>query len=59
MRFQQYDRSLIICDYEYYSKYQNEIDDWCRDTFKYFPRTGMVLTFVDLKDLTYFLLRWD
>jgi hypothetical protein len=50
---------LIILDYKWYSSLQDEIDNWCFNMFKYYPREGMVLSFYNKKDLVTFLLRWS
>jgi len=49
---------LIIEDYKYYAEHTEEIDEWCRETFGYYPRTGMVMTFENKQHMAWFLARW-
>jgi len=51
--------TMIIVDYIEFAARYEEIDAWCRETFGYEPRQGMVLSFHDQKDLVIFLLRWS
>jgi len=53
------DNVLIILDFKWYFSLQDEIDNWCFNTFKYSPREGMVLSFYKEVDLVTFLLRWS
>jgi hypothetical protein len=50
---------LIISDYKYYADHTEEIDEWCQETFGYYPRTGMIITFKDEQHLSWFLARWS
>jgi hypothetical protein len=59
MRFSGVDNKvLIIYDYHFYGDHQEEIDEWCWQTFGYHPREGMVMTFRSEQDVTWFLSRW-
>ena len=49
---------IIAGAWQEYSVLQEEIDEWCWQTFSYHPREGMCLTFKDVKDIEWFLLRW-
>ena len=52
-------KTLIIADWRAYDvSMEEEVDEWCWQTFSYHPRTGMVLTFKDENDMNMFLLRW-
>jgi hypothetical protein len=53
------DNVLIILDFKWYFSLQDEIDNWCFNTFKYYPREGTVLSFYKEVDLVTFLLRWS
>jgi hypothetical protein len=50
---------LIINDYKFYFEHQDEIDQWCMNTFDYLPRQGMLMSFNSITDLEVFLLRWN
>lgn len=61
MKFRKINNSLLIIDYIFYGERQKEIkeiDDWSYATFKYQPRSGMLLTFDTESDMNFFLLRW-
>jgi len=49
---------IIAGAWQEYAVWQEEIDEWCWQTFSYHPREGMYLTFKDEKDIEWFLLRW-
>lgn len=51
--------SILINDYRWYAKKQDQIDKWCYETYQYLPRTGMILSFRTKQDMTFFILRWD
>lgn len=49
---------ILIVDYRYYVRHQEEIEDWVDTTFGYMERSGMVLDFKNETDLCVFLLKW-
>ena len=52
-------KSLIIADWRSYdASLEEEMDEWCWQSFSYHPRKGMVLTFKDEADMNMFLLAW-
>lgn len=48
---------IIVSYIEFASRYE-EIDAWCRETFGYDPRQGMVLTFSEESHLMWFQLKY-
>lgn len=58
MFFKVKDTMLLIFDYSKFAPITDEVDEWCKKTFDYYPRQGMVLTFANERDLILFLLRW-
>jgi hypothetical protein len=53
-------KSLVIADWRAYDvSLEEEMDEWCWQTFSYHPRTGMVLTFKTEADMNIFLLAWS
>jgi hypothetical protein len=48
----------IIVDYNYYAEFMDDIDTWCQQCLNYQPRVGMVLDFLNERDVGLFLLRW-
>ena len=53
------DRVVVIANWQFYVMLEEDIDEWCWQTFSYHPREGMVLTFRNEADINMFLLRWE
>jgi hypothetical protein len=50
---------LILFDYKWWIKNEEEIKNWCENTLSSFEQTGMVLRFANEKEKMLFLLRWS
>lgn len=53
------DHYILIADYNFYVKFENEIMEWANVCTPSLTRKGMVLAFDSHAEVTNFLLRWS
>jgi hypothetical protein len=49
---------VILTNFVYFQDTE-ALDEWCRQTFGYHPRKGIVLTFRKPSHTTLFVLKWS